>query len=166
MAACLGLKVAIFEPAGFAWTDSSFKRAGLDYLDRAVVQRSPSWQAFRGQTRGRRLVLLSTKAALPYCKFGFAGTDILLMGQESAGVPPEVHEAVEARILIPMKPGERSLNVSLACAMATGEALRQTAGFPVPLEPYEISRNVPPLKNKRKRPASGLKPSGPDCCRV
>ncbi|HRA94198.1 MAG TPA: TrmH family RNA methyltransferase, partial [Aestuariivirga sp.] len=109
-----------------------FKRAGLDYLDRAVVHRSPSWQAFRVQTRGRRLVLLSTKAALPYCQFGFTGTDILLMGQESAGVPPEVHEAVEARILIPMKPGERSLNVSLACAMVTGEALRQTAGFPVP----------------------------------
>jgi tRNA (cytidine/uridine-2'-O-)-methyltransferase len=119
MAACLGLKVTIIEPAGFAWTDSSFKRA-------------PSWQAFRGEIQGRRLVLISTKAALPYSQFEFTGTDIILMGQESAGVPPEVHEAVEARIQIPMKPGERSLNVSLACAMVTGEALRQTAGFPVP----------------------------------
>jgi tRNA (cytidine/uridine-2'-O-)-methyltransferase len=132
MAACLGLKVTIIEPAGFAWTDSSFKRAGLDYLDRAVVRRSPSWQAFRRETDKRRVVLLSTKAALPYSKFEFAGTDIILMGQESTGVPAEVHQAVEARILIPMKPGERSLNVSLACAMVTGEALRQTAGFPVP----------------------------------
>jgi tRNA (cytidine/uridine-2'-O-)-methyltransferase len=130
MAACLGLKVTIIEPAGFAWTDSSFKRAGLDYLDRAVVRRSPSWQAFRRETDKRRVVLLSTKAALPYSKFEFAGTDIILMGQESTGVPAEVHQAVEARILIPMKPGERSLNVSLACAMVTGEALRQTAGFP------------------------------------
>jgi tRNA (cytidine/uridine-2'-O-)-methyltransferase len=130
MAACLGLKVTIIEPAGFAWTDSSFKRAGLDYLDRAVVRRSPSWQAFREEIQNRRLVLLSTKAALPYYRFEFAGTDIILMGQESAGVPAEVHEVVEARILIPMKPGERSLNVSLACAMVTGEALRQTAGFP------------------------------------
>ena len=104
----------------------------MDYLDRAVVHRSPSWQTFRSETKGRRLVLLSTKAALPYSQFGFAGTDIILMGQETAGVPPEVHEAVEARILIPMKPGERSLNVSLACAMVTGEALRQTAGFPAP----------------------------------
>jgi tRNA (cytidine/uridine-2'-O-)-methyltransferase len=130
MAACLGLKVTIIEPAGFAWTDSSFKRAGLDYLDRAVVRRSPSWQAFREETQNRRLVLLSTKAALPYSKFEFARTDIILMGQESAGVPAEVHQAVEARILIPMKPGERSLNVSLACAMVTGEALRQIAGFP------------------------------------
>ena len=47
------------------------------------------------------------------------------MGRESAGVPEHVHEAVEARITIPMRPGLRSLNVALACAMATGEALRQ-----------------------------------------
>jgi tRNA (cytidine/uridine-2'-O-)-methyltransferase len=132
MAACLGLKVTIIEPAGFAWTDSSFKRAGMDYLDRAVVHRSPSWQVFRREIQGRRLVLLSTKAALPYSQFEFSGTDIILMGQESSGVPPEVHEAVDARLLIPMKSGERSLNVSLACAMVTGEALRQTAGFPAP----------------------------------
>jgi tRNA (cytidine/uridine-2'-O-)-methyltransferase len=132
MAACFGLKVTIIEPAGFAWTDSSFRRAGLDYLDRAVVHRSPSWQAFRDETEGRRLVLVSTKAQVPYSQFNFAKGDIILMGQESAGVPQEVHDAVEARILIPMKPGERSLNVSLACAMVTGEALRQTAGFPNP----------------------------------
>ena len=132
MAACFGLKVTIIEPAGFAWTDSSFRRAGLDYLDRAVVQRRPSWQVFREETQGRRLVLVSTKAEVPYSQFNFARGDIILMGQESAGVPQEVHEAVQARVLIPMKPGERSLNVSLACAMVTGEALRQTAGFPIP----------------------------------
>ena len=132
MAACLGLKVTIIEPAGFAWTDSSFRRAGMDYLDRAVVRRSPSWQAFRDETPGRRLVLLSTKAKVPYSRFDFTGNDIILMGQESSGVPEEVHKAVDARILIPMKAGERSLNVSLACAMVTGEALRQTAGFPIP----------------------------------
>ena len=132
MAACFGLKVTIVEPAGFAWTDSSFRRSGLDYLDRAVVRRCPSWQAFREETQGRRLVLVSTKAETPYSQFNFAKGDIILMGQESAGAPQEVHDAVEARILIPMKPGERSLNVSLACAMVTGEALRQTAGFPNP----------------------------------
>ena len=132
MAACFGLKVTIIEPAGFAWTDSSFRRAGLDYLDRAVVHRSPSWQAFRDETQGRRLVLVSTKARTPYSQFSFTDGDIILMGQESAGVPGEVHEAAGARILIPMKRGERSLNVSLACALVTGEALRQTAGFPSP----------------------------------
>ena len=132
MAACFGLKVTIIEPAGFAWTDSSFRRAGMDYLDRAIVRRSPSWQAFRREVEGRRLVLISTKAQVPYSQFNFARGDVILMGQEGAGVPQEVHDAVDARILIPMKPGERSLNVSLACAMVTGEALRQTAGFPSP----------------------------------
>ena len=132
MAACLGLKVTIIEPAGFAWADSSFRRAGMDYLERAAVRRSPSWQAFRAETPGRRLVLLSTKAKVPYSRFDFNGDDIILIGQESSGVPEEVHAAVDARILIPMKAGERSLNVSLACAMVTGEALRQTAGFPSP----------------------------------
>ena len=132
MAACFGLKVTIIEPAGFAWTDSSFRRAGLDYLDRAVVRRSTSWKAFRDETQGRRLVLVSTKAELAYSRFNFAEGDIILMGQEGAGVPQDVHETVGARILIPMKAGERSLNVSLACAMVTGEALRQTAGFPNP----------------------------------
>ena len=132
MAACLGLKVTIIEPAGFAWTDSSFRRAGMDYLDRAVVHRSPSWEAFHSETLGRRLVLLSTKAETPYTAFCFEPNDIILMGQEGSGAPKFIHDAVQARILIPMKPGERSLNVSLACAMVTGEALRQTAGFPSP----------------------------------
>ena len=132
MAVCLGLKVTIIEPAGFAWTDSSFRRAGMDYLDRATVQRSSSWEAFYSETLGRRLVLLSTKAETPYTEFGFEPNDTILMGQESLGVPKFIHDSVAARILIPMKPGERSLNVSLACAMVTGEALRQTAGFPSP----------------------------------
>jgi tRNA (cytidine/uridine-2'-O-)-methyltransferase len=129
MAACFGLKVTIIEPAGFAWTDSSFRRAGMDYLDRAVVNRSPSWQAFHEHTVNRRLVLLSTKAETAYTKFTFSGDDILIVGQESSGAPPTVHAAVAARIVIPMQPGERSLNVSLACAMVTGEAMRQLGKF-------------------------------------
>ncbi|WP_374332607.1 TrmH family RNA methyltransferase [Aestuariivirga sp.] len=52
------------------------------------------------------------------------------MGRESSGVPPQVHEEVEARITIAMRPGFRSLNVALACAMVTGEALRQLQGTP------------------------------------
>jgi tRNA (cytidine/uridine-2'-O-)-methyltransferase len=134
MAAWLRIESHNIEPAGLSpeWDSSLLKRAGMDYLDRAIVHRSPSWQAFRDETEGRRLVLVSTKAQVPYSQFNFAKGDIILMGQESAGVPKEVHDAAEARVLIPMKPGERSLNVSLACAMVTGEALRQTAGFPSP----------------------------------
>ncbi|WP_438816504.1 tRNA (cytidine(34)-2'-O)-methyltransferase [Taklimakanibacter deserti] len=130
MAACFGLKVRVIEPAGFTWSDSSLKRAGMDYLDQALVARDASWEAFRQATEGRRLVLASTRAAVPYTDFAFRAGDILLMGRESAGVPPEVHEAADARLLIPMREGLRSLNVALACAMITGEALRQIGGFP------------------------------------
>ena len=130
MAACFGLRVRIIEPAGFTWSDSSLRRAGMDYLDHALVVRDASWAAFRAATRGQRLVLASTKAAIPYTDFSFRAGDILLMGRESSGVPQEVHEAADARLLIPMREGLRSLNVALACAIITGEALRQLAAFP------------------------------------
>ena len=129
MAACFGLKVTIIEPAGFAWTDSSFRRAGMDYLDRAAVTRSSSWQVFRQETESKRLVLLSTKAETAYTNFKFSDEDVLIVGQESSGAPQMVHEAVAARVTIPMQQGERSLNVSLACAMVTGEAMRQLGKF-------------------------------------
>jgi tRNA (cytidine/uridine-2'-O-)-methyltransferase len=129
MAACFGLKVRVIEPAGFTWSDSSLRRAGMDYLDQALVTRDASWAAFRAATKGQRLILASTKAAIPYTDFAFHPDDILLMGRESSGVPAEVHEAADARLLIPMREGLRSLNVALACAMITGEALRQLGGF-------------------------------------
>jgi tRNA (cytidine/uridine-2'-O-)-methyltransferase len=131
MAACLGLNVRIIEPAGFTWSDSSFKRAGLDYLDHVTVIRDASWEAYRQATSGRRTILLTTKARTSYLDFHFDPSDILMLGRESSGVPATVHAAVEARLAVPMKSGLRSLNVALACAMVTGEALRQTGGFPV-----------------------------------
>ena len=130
LAACLGLRVAVIEPAGFTWSDSSLKRAGLDYLDKAELIRDGSWDAFRQRTAGRRLVLMTTKAAMPYYDFRFTAGDVIVMGRESAGVPDQVHQAAGARLLIPMRPGQRSINVALACAMATGEALRQLESFP------------------------------------
>jgi len=130
MCACFGLKVRVIEPAGFTWNDSMLRRAGMDYLAQAEVIRDTSWQAFRTATAGRRLVLMSTGAALPYTDFAFSPDDIILMGRESAGVPDHVHEAADARLLIPMREGLRSLNVAMACAMVTGEALRQLRMFP------------------------------------
>jgi tRNA (cytidine/uridine-2'-O-)-methyltransferase len=130
MAACFGLPVRIIEPAGFLWSEQAFRRAGLDYLDHVKVARDSSWADFRTKTEGRRLVLVSTKASLPYTDFSFASGDIILMGRESSGVPDHVHEAASARLLIPMQPGLRSLNVAMACAMVTGEALRQLRMFP------------------------------------
>jgi tRNA (cytidine/uridine-2'-O-)-methyltransferase len=125
MAACFGLPVTIIEPAGFVWSDSALRRAGMDYLATAALRRSPSWEAFREESMGKRLVLLTTRASSGYLDFSFRPGDVLLLGRESSGVPDEVHAAVQQRITIPMQPGMRSLNVAMACAMVTGEALRQ-----------------------------------------
>ena len=132
LAACLGVAVDIVEPAGFDVSDRNFRRAALDYLDALDVTRHPSWRAFEAfrAERKLRLVLATTKAAMPYTEFAFEATDVVLVGRESAGVPDEVHAAADARIVVPMRPGLRSLNVAMACAMVVGEALRQAGGHP------------------------------------
>ncbi len=129
LGACLGVAVDIIEPCGFLFTDKALKRAGMDYLELADVTRHASWEAFRAQATGR-IVLLTAKAADPYTGFAFAPSDIILLGRESAGVPEPVHEAAQARLRIPLKPGLRSLNVAVAGGIVLGEALRQTKGFP------------------------------------
>ena len=113
-------------------SDRAFRRAGMDYLDAVKLVRHVSWEAFEAwrTTRGLRLVLFTTTAATSYLDYRFEPADVLLFGRESAGVPAAVHEASDARLVIPMRPGLRSLNVAVAAAMAAGEALRQTGGLP------------------------------------
>ncbi|MHB2167096.1 tRNA (cytidine(34)-2'-O)-methyltransferase [Alsobacter sp. R-9] len=136
MAACLGVAVDIIEPAGFPVSDRAFRRAGMDYLDHVTVERHVSWTAFRaafspgGALAGRRLVLATTRGAVAHTAFSFRPDDVLLMGRESAGVPDEVHDAADARVVIPQRPGLRSLNVAVAAALLVGEALRQRDAFP------------------------------------
>jgi tRNA (cytidine/uridine-2'-O-)-methyltransferase len=130
LAACLGVAVDIIEPCGFVLDDRRLKRAAMDYLAQAEIRRHRSWDAYIQAPRGGRLVLLSTKARLPYHRFVFAATDTLLLGRESAGVPPEVAASADERVRIPMRPGLRSFNVALAAALALGEALRQTGLLP------------------------------------
>ena len=125
---CFGLPLTIIEPAGFVWTDSAFRRAGMDYVALADVRRSPSWVRFRSDTEGRRLILLTTKAEQSYLDFRFQVGDVLLLGRESAGVPLHVHDAMDCRITIPMKPPARSLNVGMAAAIVASEAVRQLKG--------------------------------------
>jgi tRNA (cytidine/uridine-2'-O-)-methyltransferase len=127
--ACLGVDAAIIEPAGFPTSDRHFRRSGMDYLDRVRIERHVSWDAFEAwrAARGRRLVLLTTRGALPYTRFAYAPGDILMVGRESVGAPDEAHAAADARVIIPMQPGLRSLNVALSAAMVLGEALRQIA---------------------------------------
>lgn len=132
MAACLGVPVEIVEPAGFDVSDRHFRRSGLDYLDQVEIARHASWSRFEAWRRDARLrlVLATTKAAQPYTEFTFRPGDVVLVGRESAGVPDEVHAAADARIVIPMNRGLRSLNIAVSAAMILGEALRQTGGFP------------------------------------
>ena len=130
--ACLGVSAAIIEPAGFDASDRNFRRAGMDYLDKVDIARHVSWTAFEAWRAGvgRRLVLLTTKGATPYTDFAFADGDILMVGRESAGAPDHVHAAADARIVIPVRPGLRSLNVAVAAAMALGEAIRRVSASP------------------------------------
>ncbi|MDD1498461.1 tRNA (cytidine(34)-2'-O)-methyltransferase [Agrobacterium sp. CNPSo 3708] len=128
LAACLGVGVDIIEPAGFDISDRNLKRAGMDYIASAALVRHVNWERFEEwrATTGRRLVLASTKAALPYTKVEYRQDDILLFGRESAGVPDHVHDKADERVLIPMVEGQRSINVAMSAAMITGEVLRQT----------------------------------------
>jgi tRNA (cytidine/uridine-2'-O-)-methyltransferase len=132
LCACLGIEAHIVEPAGFPTSDRAFRRAGMDYLDQVRLVRHASWQTFeRWRRAGKlRLILFTTRAERSYLDCRFGRDDILLFGRETAGVPEEVHAAADVRLVIPMRPGLRSINVALACAMAVGEALRQTGGFP------------------------------------
>jgi tRNA (cytidine/uridine-2'-O-)-methyltransferase len=127
LCACLGLEAHIIEPAGFPTSDRAFRRAGMDYLDHVALVRHADWTAFELWRRqaAARLVLFTTHAATPYLEHRFETGDVLLFGRETSGVPPQVQHAADARLLIPMEPGLRSLNVAMAAAMAAGEALRQ-----------------------------------------
>jgi tRNA (cytidine/uridine-2'-O-)-methyltransferase len=131
LAACLGVEAHIVEPAGFATSDRAFRRAGLDYLDQVALHRHGSWSAFERWRRdlGVRLILFTTGATMSYLDYAYRPDDVLMFGRETVGVPEAVHQAADARLLIPMRQGLRSLNVALAAAMAVGEALRQTNGF-------------------------------------
>ena len=127
LAACTATVLNVIGPAGFRMDDTALRRAGMDYLEIAATRRHLSWATFREwQAReGRRLVLLSTRATLPYWDFEYRQGDLLLLGRESAGVPEHVHEAADERVLIPMAANARSLNVAIAGAMVLGEAIRQ-----------------------------------------
>lgn len=129
LGACLGVAVDIIEPCGFLLSDRRLKRAGMDYLAAAELCRYASWGAFIARPHGR-LVLLTTRGSLPYYRFAFRPDDTLLLGRESAGVPDAIHRLADARLVIPLRRGQRSLNVALAAAIVLGEALRQLEAFP------------------------------------
>lgn len=128
LAACLGLDAHIIEPAGFPTSDRAFRRAGMDYLDHVTLARHASWSAFAAwrQAAQSRLILFTTHASVSYLDHRFRPSDILLFGRESSGAPPDIHNEADARLVIPIRQGLRSLNVAMAAAMAAAEAMRQT----------------------------------------
>lgn len=132
MASALGLALDLIEPCGFVLDDKRLRRAGMDYIDHLDLTRHSSWGRFLAARRAGRIVLLTTHASQPYTSFAFSTDDQILVGRESAGVPEEVAAAADARLLIPMKPPARSLNVAVSAAMVVGEALRQTGSVKVP----------------------------------
>jgi len=137
LAACMNIGVDIIEPCGFVLDDKRMRRAGMDYLHRVDLIRHNSWNAFvdAKKTQGGRLILLSTKAAHIYTEFEYRPDDTLLLGRESQGVPTDVHDHADERLIIPMSEGMRSINVAISGAMVLGEALRQTNSFPQLNEP-------------------------------
>ena len=134
LCACLGVPVDVIGPTGFDMSDRALKRAALDYLAHVDLVRHQSFAAFMqsraaaGPVQGR-LILLSAHAETSHCDYAFGKDDTLLLGRESAGCPEAVHDCVDARIAVPMRPGLRSLNVAVAAAIVLGEALRQTGGY-------------------------------------
>jgi tRNA (cytidine/uridine-2'-O-)-methyltransferase len=102
----------------------------MDYIDHVKIQRHPDWTAFLGSLEGARIVLMSSKASTPLPQFAFQPDDVILMGSESSGAPPEVHTRADARVYIPMAAGFRSLNISVSAGIALAEGLRQTHAFP------------------------------------
>ncbi len=130
LCACVDLPIDIIEPCGFIFNDKAMRRAGMDYLEMVDYRRHDSWADFLQYRAGHpeeygRIVLLTTHASQPYFDFEFKPNDIILMGRESAGVPEEVHQTADARLLIPMNEKARSINVAVSATMVVGEALRQ-----------------------------------------
>ena len=129
LAACLAVPVDVIEPCGFPWGDRALKRAGMDYAEIASVRRHESWEAFV-ETLGGRLVLMTTSGDTRIDEARFETGDTLLLGSESIGAPPAVHEIAGLRVRIPQAAGTRSLNIAVAAGIALAEALRQTRGWP------------------------------------
>lgn len=130
LGACMGAAVDLIEPMGFEWDDRRVRRTAMDYIDHVAIVRHAGFAAFRASIGARRLVLFTTKSTESAYDFRFTADDVLLFGKESAGVPPAVAQACDARVRIPMRPQVRSMNLATTTALALGEALRQTGTLP------------------------------------
>jgi tRNA (cytidine/uridine-2'-O-)-methyltransferase len=129
LAANTGCRLHLVEPLGFSMDDRSLKRAGLDYHELANVQTHASWSACSNALRGKRMFAFTTKGTILYSDVRYAADDVLVFGAETRGLPESLLEQFqgEKRLRLPMRPGNRSINLSNAVAVAVFEAWRQLA---------------------------------------
>ncbi|MBO9579906.1 MAG: tRNA (cytidine(34)-2'-O)-methyltransferase [Sphingobium sp.] len=132
LGACWQVGVDIILPCGFPASDTQLKRAAMDYGRHVDVTRHIDFEAFAAERlgNGARLIALTSGGEASLYDVRFQAGDILLMGRESAGLPPELHDRADLRVRIPMAQGFRSLNLAVASGIALGEAMRQTGMFP------------------------------------
>ena len=132
LAANTGCALHLIEPLGFSMDDKHMRRAGLDYHEYARVRRHESWEAFitAMQPDRERLFALTTRGSRLVHDTAFQAGDWLVFGSETRGLAPELRESfpIEQRLKLPMRAGQRSLNLSNAVAVTVFEAWRQN-GF-------------------------------------
>lgn len=127
LAANTGARLHLVEPLGFSMQDRQLRRAGLDYHEYASVRTHRDWDACRAALEGRRMFALTTRAGRFYTEQRYARDDVLVFGAETHGLPESIlaHFEAQCRLRLPMRPGNRSLNLSNAVAVVVFEAWRQ-----------------------------------------
>lgn len=127
MAANTGCRLHLVEPLGFSMDDKQLKRAGLDYHEMAQVRTHRSWEACEKALGGRRMFALSTRATRSYADVAYVEGDVFVFGAETTGLPAALLAGFpdERRLRLPMRPGNRSVNLSNAAAVVVFEAWRQ-----------------------------------------
>lgn len=128
LCACFNVGLNIIEPTSFIIGDKKFKRSGMDYIEKADIKFHDSFYDFKNQHNGR-IILLDVKATTKYYDINYQITDCLMVGKESTGVPDDIYDLCDEKIIIPMNPNTRSINVAISAAIGLSEALRQL-GYP------------------------------------
>lgn len=130
LGACMAVPVDVIGPCGFAFSLHAVRRQVMDYGDKAEIVHHTSWGAYRRALGHARLIAMTTHADEILWDFEFRDGDTILLGQESAGLPDEIHAAADARLRVPMAVGTRSLNIAIAAGIAVSEAIRQRRQLP------------------------------------
>ena len=125
LAANTGCRLHLVEPLGFSMDDARLRRAGLDYHELATVRRHKDWPACRSALSSGRMFAFTTKAKTLYTEASYGAADVLVFGAETRGLPDAILEEIPHRLRLPMREGNRSINLSNAVAVVVFEAWRQ-----------------------------------------